>query len=57
MRQGEIYEYINAVRALVYSATGDYIYNPSRIDVWMQVDGKAYEIKAGETIEIEYEHR
>ena len=49
--------YINAVKSLVYSATGDYIYNPTCVDVWMQVDGKAYEIKAGETIEIEYEHR
>ena len=54
---GEICEYINAVKSLVYSATGDYIYNPTCVDVWMQVDGKAYEIKVGETIEIEYEHR
>lgn len=54
---GEICEYINAVKSLVYSATGDYIYNPTCIDVWMQVDGKAYEIKAGEIVEIEYEYR
>ncbi len=51
---GEICKYINAVQSLVYSATGDYIYNPTCIDVWMQVDGKVYEIKSGEIIEISY---
>lgn len=48
----EVYDYIQAVRGLVYSATGDYIYNPSRIDVWMAIDHAAYRIPSGETITI-----
>lgn len=53
---GEICRYLNAVRGLVYSATGDYIFNPSCIDVWMQIDQKEYCIRSGETITIPYEH-
>lgn len=52
----EICEYIKAVRNLVYSATGDYIYNPSCLDVWMQIDGKEYCIRSGETTTIPYQH-
>lgn len=52
----EICNYIKAAKALVYSATGDYIYNPTCTDVWMQIDGKAYEFRPGETVEIEYVH-
>ena len=53
---GEICEYLKAVRNLVYSATGDYIYNPSCIDVWMLIDGKKYRIRSGETIVVPYVH-
>lgn len=49
---GEICRYINAVKNLVYSASGDYIYNPTCTDVWMMIDQKTYLIPAGTTITI-----
>lgn len=52
---GEIREYLNAVQQLVYSATGDYIYNPSSVDVWMQIDDQQYCIESGRSIEVKYE--
>jgi peptidoglycan/xylan/chitin deacetylase (PgdA/CDA1 family) len=50
---GEICEYINSVKHLVYSASGDYIYNPSCLDVWMLIDRKVYCIRSGQTVIIE----
>ncbi len=49
----EIYEYVEAYKSLVYSADGHRVYNPTLIDLWMDVDGKLYAIKSGETIIIE----
>ncbi|MBU3840072.1 MAG: polysaccharide deacetylase family protein [Candidatus Ruminococcus intestinipullorum] len=49
----EIYEYIQASKTLVYSTTGNYIYNPSRIDIWMMINEKEYCIKSGQTIHID----
>lgn len=40
----EIYEYVNAYEKLVYSADGKYIYNPSKIPVWVEIDGTCYKI-------------
>lgn len=48
----EVYDYVMALRSLVYSATGDHIYNPSRLDVWMQVDGKPLHIPSGQTVNV-----
>lgn len=50
---GEICSYIKAVDSLVYSSTGDYIYNPSWQDVWLLIDRKIYCIKSGGTAIIE----
>lgn len=50
---GEIQAYMEAVKRLIYSATGDYIENPSARDVWMQIDGKTYCVRGGETVIIE----
>lgn len=49
----EIYEYVMATKNLRYSATGDYISNPSAIDVWMMIDQKTYHIPSGATISID----
>ena len=49
---GEIYEYITAQKALIYSADMDMVYNPSAIDVWIKVDEVPVEIKAGQTVSI-----
>ncbi|MCD8391162.1 MAG: polysaccharide deacetylase family protein [Firmicutes bacterium] len=46
----EIVDYMNAARNLKYSASGDMVYNPSALSVWITVDSaNAYEIKPGET--------
>lgn len=42
---GEIYEYVNAYEKLVYSADGKYIYNSSKIPVWVEIDGTCYKIE------------
>lgn len=49
----EVYDYAQAVRGLVYSSTGAYIYNPARIDVWMLIDGTPLCIPSGETVTVE----
>lgn len=43
----EVYDYVQAQRSLVYSATGDYLFNPSRLDVWLMVDHQPLRIPAG----------
>ena len=49
---GEIYEYVNAYKSLVYSADGEVVYNPTLIDVWFDVDKTLYRIKPGETLKL-----
>lgn len=49
----EIYDYVNAYKNLIYSANGKKIYNPTLIDMWIDVDGKVFCIKSGETVELE----
>lgn len=48
----EIYEYVSAYDALIISADGKKIYNPTLIPVWFDSDGELYTVKPGETIEI-----
>lgn len=49
----EIYEYVSAYNALIFSADLSMVRNPSCIDIWMDVDGKVICIKAGETVKIQ----
>lgn len=51
----EICCYMQAVKKLVYSSTGDYIFNPSCLDVWLMIDNKEYHIPSGETISVLWE--
>ena len=53
----EIYEYTEAYHALVYSADGTKIYNPSLFTVWLNIDGVTYKIASGETLQITEEQR
>ena len=46
----EIYDYVQAYKSLRYSADGHKIYNPTLLTMWIDVDGKIYNIKSGETI-------
>lgn len=48
----EVHDYVQAVRGLVYSATGDYLYNPSALDVWLMVDHEPLMIPAGATVTV-----
>ena len=48
----QIYDYVTAYQALVYSADGTRIYNPTLQTIWLDVDGEIYSVKPGETIEI-----
>ena len=49
----EIYEYVEAFNALVTSADGKTVYNPTLKTVWMDVDGKLYRIDSGSTVTLE----
>jgi len=43
----EIVDYINAFRNLKFSAKGDFVFNPSAIDVWISVDDKIVKVDGG----------
>lgn len=46
----EIYDYVNAQKALQVAADESFVYNPTQIDVWVVKDGKDYKIPAGEKV-------
>jgi len=47
---GEIYDYVKAYESLRFSADHTRVYNPTVTDVWFDVDGVRYCVKAGETL-------
>ena len=49
----EIYNYVNAYNSLELSADETIIYNPTLIDIWLDIDGKVYKVASGETIKID----
>ena len=48
----EIYDYVKAYESLQKSYDGKIVHNPSAIDVWFDVNGTVYCVKAGETLSI-----
>ncbi|MBE7042396.1 MAG: polysaccharide deacetylase [Ruminococcaceae bacterium] len=48
----EIYDYVQAYQSLRYSADGHMVCNPTLFTIWLDVDGKLYSIKSGDTIRI-----
>lgn len=48
----EIYQYVNAMRGLIYSANGKKVYNPSVVSVWIKDGGQVVEIQPGMTVEL-----
>ena len=48
----EIYDYVKAYERLQTSFDKKIIHNPSSIDVWTEIKGDVYCIKAGETIKL-----
>ena len=49
---GEIYDYTEAFKRLVFSVDLSYVYNPSAIDVYVNVLGEELIVPAGKTVEI-----
>jgi len=49
----EIYDYVMAYRALVFSADEKTVYNPTLKAIWFEVGEKLYTVKSGETLRIE----
>lgn len=47
---GEICDYINAYRSLVFSLDGERVFNPAYMTVWLEIRGKTYAIGPGETV-------
>jgi peptidoglycan/xylan/chitin deacetylase (PgdA/CDA1 family) len=45
----EILDYINACKKLRYSINCNSVYNPTAFSLWVEIDGKIFEIKSGET--------
>jgi len=43
----QIVDYMKALDNLKFSAAGDFVYNPSAINVWISVNGRIYEIGGG----------
>ncbi len=50
---GEIFDYVQAYYRLQFSAEGNFVYNPSVIDVYICYFGKNYCIPSGTTVELE----
>ena len=48
----DIYYYVTAMRALVFSCDNSLVYNPSAIDVWIGVDGQAVKVSAGSAVKL-----
>ena len=46
----EIYEYVQAYNALVFSADGQKVYNPTLMTVWFRTDEKGYSVAPGQTL-------
>lgn len=50
---GEIYEYIQNFKRLVYSVDGQRVCNPTSCPVWAAIDDKIWEIPSGATITLD----
>jgi peptidoglycan/xylan/chitin deacetylase (PgdA/CDA1 family) len=48
----QIYQYVEAYRALEFSANGNMVYNPSALTVWFTTGGINVKVAPGETVKI-----
>ena len=48
----EVFDYVTAYNSLIFSASGNAIYNPSALDVYLLTNGKNVLVKAGETARV-----
>lgn len=49
----EIYEYVQAYHALVFSTNGKKVYNPTLKTIWFRTDNQKYCIQPGQTLDVE----
>ena len=49
-KNGEIFAYAKAYASLEYSLDGERVFNPSALDIWVELRGKVYKIGAGQTV-------
>ena len=48
----EIYNYIMALKSLVFGINCEVVYNPSAIPVWFTADGKKVKVEPGQTLRL-----
>ena len=48
----QVYEYVEAYRALEFSANGNIVHNPSALTVWFTTGGITVKVEPGETVKI-----
>jgi peptidoglycan/xylan/chitin deacetylase (PgdA/CDA1 family) len=48
----EVYDYVEAYRALKFSADGSCVYNPSALTVWFAIEDKEIKVEPGQTLKI-----
>lgn len=48
----QVYEYVEAYRALEFSANGNIVYNPTALTVWFTTGGINVKVEPGETVKI-----
>ena len=48
----QVYQYVEAYRALQFSANGNIVYNPSALTVWFTTGGINVKVEPGETVKI-----
>ena len=48
----QVYQYVEAYRALEFSANGNMVYNPSALTVWFTTGGINVKVEPGETVKI-----
>ncbi len=48
----EIYQYMTALKQLVFSADCSTVANPTALDLWLKVNGEAVKIPSGQTVQI-----
>ena len=46
----EVYDYVKAYESLIFDACMTTAVNPSALDLWFVMEGKTYEVKAGQTL-------
>lgn len=44
--------YMKAVRKMKFAASGEFVYNPTALDLWIRVDQKIVRVKSGQQVEV-----